>query len=273
MDYVEVQGEEVPALGMGTWQLKGKECEEAVKTALEKGYRHIDTAQAYKNEGRVGQAISDSDVPRDDIWLTTKVWKSNFNHDSVIRSVNESLEKLQTHYVDLLLIHWPSDEIPFEETIKAMENLVENGQVRNIGISNFTTDQMEKAKEVTDEDIFTNQVEYHPFLDQNAILEKCREMDMMLTAYSPLARGEVMGNEVLQNIAGKYDKSEAQVALRWLIQQENVAAIPKASTEDHLAQNFDIFDFSLTEDEINRIDELKKENNRYVDPGFAPDWD
>ena len=273
MDYVEIQGEKVPALGIGTWQLKGEECEETVKTALEKGYRHVDTAQIYDNEEQVGQAISDSDVSRDEIWLTTKVWTSNFEHDSVIKSVNESLEKLQTHYVDLLLIHWPSEEIPFEETIKAMESLVESGQVRNIGISNFTTEQMEKAQEVASKDIFTNQVEYHPFLNQDAVLEKSREKDMMLTAYSPLARGEVMGNKVLKEIADKYDKSEAQVALRWLIQQENVAAIPKASTENHIEQNFEIFDFTLTNEEVEEINELKNENNRYVDPDFAPNWD
>lgn len=273
MEYLELQGEKVPALGLGTWQLKEEECEDAVRTALKKGYRHIDTAQAYSNEARVGQAINDSEVSRGDIWLTTKVWRSNFNHDSVIKSVNESLEKLQTHYVDLLLIHWPSETTSFEETIKAMESLVDNSRVKKIGVSNFTVRQMQRTQRLATENIFTNQIEYHPFLDQDAVLEKCQEMEMMLTAYSPLARGDVIGNEALKEIGDKYGKSEIQVALRWLIQQKNVAAIPKASTEEHIEQNFNIFDFEISENEMRIIDELKRKNDRKVDPDFAPDWD
>ncbi|MFB6145670.1 MAG: aldo/keto reductase [Candidatus Nanohaloarchaea archaeon] len=272
MEYINVQGEQVPALGLGTWQINGKECEKIVKNALDIGYRHIDTAQAYDNEEHVGKAIEESDVDREDIWLTTKIWRSNFRHGDVKRSFEESLEKLRTDYVDLLLIHWPHEEIPFRETLDAMAELVEEGKVRNIGISNFASDQIDEAQEVSDKDILTDQVEYHPFLSQEAVLEKVRSYDMMLTAYSPLARGDVMGNSTIKRIADDHNKTEAQVALRWLIQQDNVAAIPKAASREHQEQNFDIFDFRLSSSEMDELSSLAR-NDRKVDPGFAPDWD
>lgn len=272
MEYVELQDAKVPALGLGTWQMKGRECREAVESALDIGYRHIDTAQAYGNEEQVGKAIADSGVDRDDLWLTTKVWRSNFRTGDVRSSFQKSLEKLGTDYVDLLLVHWPSREIPFEETLGAMADIVDEGGARNIGISNFTAAQMEEAEEVCDRKLLTNQVEYHPFLSQDAVLEKCRKMDMMLTAYSPIARGDVIGNGTLERIGGRYGKSPAQVALRWLVQQENVAAIPKASTRSHQVDNFDIFDFSLDSEEMEQVSGLAR-NDRKVDPGFGPDWD
>lgn len=269
MEYVELQDEKIPALGFGTWQLKGKECVNGVKTALENGYRHIDTAQAYGNEEKVGKGIQESDVDRDDIWLTTKLWRDNLNTRDLKDSVNESLEKLGTEYVDLLLIHWPFREMNLESVLQEMNELVEEGKVRNIGISNFTPEQMEEAQQYSDVPLLTNQVEYHPFLDQSQVIEKCREQNMMLTAYSPLARGDILGNETLQEIGEKYGKTEVQVSLRWLIQQENVAAIPKASSEEHILQNIDIFDFELSEVEMERISELAR-NDRKVDPDFGP---
>ncbi|MFB6292510.1 MAG: aldo/keto reductase [Candidatus Nanohaloarchaea archaeon] len=272
MEHVNVQGERVPSLGLGTWQMSGSECRRAVENALEIGYRHIDTAQAYGNEAQVGAAISDSDIAREDIWLTTKIWRTNFHHDDVISSFQESLEKLQTDYVDLLLIHWPHESVPFRETLDAMAELVEEGSVRNIGISNFTASQIQEALDASRQKILTDQVEYHPFLSQDAALQKCREKDMMLTAYSPLARGDVMGNETLKEIGRSYGKTEAQVALRWLVQQENVAAIPKASSPEHQEDNFDIFDFELSGSEMEKVSGLAR-NDRKVDPGFAPDWD
>jgi 2,5-diketo-D-gluconate reductase B len=272
MEFIELQDEKVPALGLGTWKLKGNDCKRAVKNALELGYRHIDTAQAYDNEEHVGQAINNSEVSRSDIWLTTKVWRTNFSHDKLKKSVNKSLEKLQTHYVDLLLIHWPpTDNATLAELIEAMQELVEQDKVRNIGISNFTPEQMEKAQDLAEIPILTNQVEYHPSLNQENVLEKAREMDVMLTAYSPLARGEVMGNETIKQVADNHGKSEAQVALRWLIQQENVAAIPKATSREHIKDNFDIFDFELSKEEMEKINDLRKKNNRKVNPSFAPD--
>lgn len=271
MEHVELQGEKVPKVGLGTWQLTGRQCRDAVKNALNIGYRHIDTAQVYGNEREVGQGIQASKIDRDDIWLTTKVWRDKFKREDVLSSVDESLRKLETDYVDLLLIHWPSESVPFKETLEAMNQLVEQGKVRNIGVSNFTPEQLEKAQEVSERELFTNQVEYHPFLDQSELLQKCREEDMMLTAYSPLARGDVLNDETLIAIGAKHDKTSAQAALRWLMQKENVAAIPKASTHPHQADNLNIFDFELGEDEMQRISELAS-NERKVNPAFAP-WE
>jgi len=248
------------------------ECREAVKNALELGYRHIDTAQIYGNEQDVGTAITNSDVDREDIWLTTKIWRSNFGHDDVIKSFEQSLNRLRTDHVDLLLIHWPSEKA-FDETLEAMEKLIDSGRVRNIGVSNFTTDQIERALRISSEPLLTDQIEYHPYLSQEEILEKCREGDMMLTAYSPLARGEIIGDEILREIGEKYGKSEVQIALRWLIQQGDVSAIPKASTREHQSSNLDIFDFELDDQEIRKIGELASKGKRKIDPDFAPDWD
>lgn len=269
MEHVELQGEKIPALGLGTWQLKGENCVEAVKTALENGYRHIDTAQAYGNEDRVGRGIRESGVDREDIWLTTKVWRDNLNRKNLKKSVEESLEKLDTEYVDLLLIHWPFEEMDLEAVLEEMNELVREGKTRYIGISNFLPEQMDKAQELSEAPLLTNQVEYHPFLDQSEVLEKCSEHSMMLTAYSPLARGDVIGNQKLEEIGEKYGKSEVQVALRWLIQQDNVTAIPKATSEEHIVQNLDIFDFELSEQEMETISELGG-NDRKVDPDFGP---
>lgn len=269
MEHVEVQEEKVPKIGLGTWQLTGKRCRKAVKNALDIGYRHIDTAQAYGNEEKVGKGIKSSKVDREDIWLTTKIWRDNLTEEKALKSVNKSLERLETNYIDLLLIHWPSEKVAFNETLEAMNQLVDKGAVKNIGVSNFTVEQLEKAQEVSRNPIFANQVEYHPFLDQGELLEKCREDDIMLTAYSPLARGDVLQNETLIGIAAKHDKSAAQVALRWLVEQENVSAIPKASTHQHQADNLNVSDFSLTKDERQKISELAA-GKRKVDPAFSP---
>lgn len=272
MEYAEIQEEKVPVLGLGTWQLTGQDCVESVENALRIGYRHIDTAQAYGNEEEVGKGIENSDVSRGEIWLTTKLWRDNLNQGSLKASVDESLRKLQTEYVDLLLIHWPFREMDLAEVLKEMDELVEEGKVRNIGVSNFTATQLEKAEELSENPILTNQVEYHPFLNQDIVLEKCREMDSMLTAYSPLARGEVVNNKILKEIGSKYGKSAAQIVLRWLIQQENVCAIPKATSKEHQKSNIEIFDFKLSEEDMQKINELKG-SQRKVDPNFAPDWD
>lgn len=272
MDYVEIRGEKVPKLGLGTWQLKNKNCVKGVKTALNTGYRHIDTAQAYGNEDRVGKGIEKSEVDRREIFLTTKLWRDNLNQERLFESVEESLEKLRTNYVDLLLIHWPFKDMNQEEVFQELEKVVESGKATNIGISNFNISQMEEAQRISEKKILTNQVEYHPFLDQSKVLNKCRELEMMLTAYSPLARGEVLGNQILNDIGSKHNKSEVQVALRWLVQQDNVAAIPKATSPQHIKENLEIFDFELKDNEMRRIHQLS-DQNRKVDPDFAPVWD
>lgn len=270
MEMVEVQGVEIPALGFGTWQMPDVECRRGVEHALSIGYRHIDTAQAYRNEDAVGEAIQASDVTRDEIFLTTKVWRSNYAYDDAKASIDDSLRRLDTDWVDLLLIHWPHESIPFEETLKAMKEAKEAGKVRHLGISNFTPSQLEEAERHAD--LLCNQVEYHPYLGQQRLLEMARERDMMLTAYSPLARGQVVGDEVLVDIGEQHGKSSAQVALRWLIQQENVSAIPKAAGAGHREANFEIFDFELTDEQMERIDALDR-GERLIDPGFGPDWE
>lgn len=271
MQYVELQGEKIPAIGLGTWQLS-ENCVESVKNALNMGYEHVDTAQVYGNEAEVGEGIEQSDVDREDIWLTTKVWRDNLNKEDLKKSVEESLEKLQTDYVDLLLIHWPFEEMNLEEVLKEMDELVEEGKARYIGVSNFTSEQIREAQELSKHQLLTDQVEYHPFLNQDEVLSECREQDMMLTAYSPIARGDVIGNEALKEIGDKYGKSEVQVALRWLIQQKKVCAIPKATSEEHQEANLEIFDFELSENEIEEISNLGRED-RKVDPDFGPEWD
>ncbi|EMA20282.1 aldo/keto reductase [Haloarcula amylolytica] len=260
MDDIQVQGTSVPALGLGTWQLTGQSCRETVETALDMGYRHIDTAQAYGNERQVGLGMDAAAVDREDVFLTTKLDGSNRDERSVRRSTRESLNKLGTDYLDLLLIHWPNTPwmASLSETLGAMNDLVEEGLVRHIGVSNFSPSLLDKARDISSAPIFTDQVQYHPYWDQRKLLDYCRIHDVLLTAYSPLARGGVLDDPALVQIGNKYGKSPAQVALRWLVQQEGVAAIPKASSRDHLEANMAVFDFELTDAEMERIRDPSK---------------
>ncbi|PTD94001.1 aldo/keto reductase [archaeon SCG-AAA382B04] len=269
MEYINVFGETVPVLGYGTWQIKGEFCTKAVKDALKLGYRHIDTAQRYKNEENVGKAIDESDVKRDEIFLTTKVWRSNLSYEDVLVTTKESLKKLKTEYVNLLLIHWPNDEIEISETLKAMQELKEDEKIKHIGVSNFTLGLLKEAQKKSEEKIFCNQVEYHPFILHNELLQYCQENNIILTAYSPLARGKVTENELLKKIGQKYDKTPAQVSLRYLIQQDMVCAIPKASNPKHRKENIKIFDFTLTPEEMERISKLS-DQKKLIQPSFSP---
>jgi 2,5-diketo-D-gluconate reductase B len=267
----EIQGTEVPALGLGTWMLEGRECREAVRDALEIGYRHLDTAQAYGNEEEVGRGLADSGVPRDEVWLTTKLWLENLDHDKAIESARGSLRRLGTDYVDLLLIHWPpTSDLPIAEPLRAMRRLQGDGLVRHIGVSNFPPSLLDQA--LDEAEIFCEQVEYHPFLAQDPLLQACEEWDLLLTAYSPLARGEVLEDETLREIGRRHGKGPAQVTLRWLLQQEQVAAVPKAASAEHRRSNFEVFDFELSLDEMEAIHGLAR-GERIVDPEFAPRWE
>ncbi|KXB09499.1 aldehyde oxidoreductase [candidate division MSBL1 archaeon SCGC-AAA833K04] len=257
MEHVTVKNVEIPALGLGTYRLKGSTCVFAVKEALGMGYRHIDTAESYGNHREVGRAILESGVDREEIFLTTKVWKTNLAYEMVLESGDKSLRELGLDYVDLLLIHWPSSMVPVAETLEAMNRLREEGKVRHIGVSNFSVGQMKDAIKSSEIPILTNQVKYNPYHPQDKILEFCAENDIMLTAYTPLAKGRVVDNEVLSRIGRRYGKTPAQVTLRWLLQQDGVSAIPKASSKDHLRENFDIFDFELTDDEMRKVFELR----------------
>jgi 2,5-diketo-D-gluconate reductase B len=254
---MEVTDIEISALGLGTWQNTGPGCADTVETALELGYRHVDTAQMYENEEQVGEGIAAADVDRDEIFLTTKLWRSNLRAADVHESFEASLEKLDVDYVDLLLIHWPHPRVPIEETIGAMQELREEGSIRHIGVSNFTRSQLREVVELADAPIVTDQVLYNPYKDQSNLHEFCVDSGIALTAYSPLGRGDAITDETLAAIGEQYDKSAAQVALRWLVQQQNVVAIPKTTSRDHLEANLAVFDFELTDAEMARIHDLR----------------
>jgi len=272
MQLKTIQGLDVPEIGLGTYKLHDRECVKTVRTALDIGYRHIDTAQMYKNEREVGEALKISNVPREDIFLTTKIWHTNLDSEDVLQSTEDSLRNLQTPYVDLLLIHWPNEQHDLRKTLEAMLVLRDQGKAVNIGVSNFPLSLLKKANDEIRAPIFCNQVEFHPFLDQLDLLDYAIEKDILITAYSPLAQGRVTKNEDLIEIAEKYGKSPAQIALRWLIEQENVAAIPKASSRAHLEENFNIFDFYLEDEDFERIDKIEH-SKRLVNPSFSPKWE
>lgn len=273
MEYVYVQGEKVPALGFGTWQLTGEDCRRGTAHALAAGYRHIDTAQMYGNEDLVGEALAKAAVHRAEVFLTTKLLPDNVAPERVVPSTEQSLADLRTEYVDLLLIHWPPQDVPLEATLEQMATLRERGKVRFVGVSNFPPSWVERAAEQTT--IFANQVEYHPYLSQQALLEQAARHDLMLTAYSPLARGRVLDDPTITEIAAAHGKLPAQVVLRWLVQQDQVAAIPKATAAERIDSNLDIFDFELSAAEMARIHALDRGSarGRLIDPPLAADWE
>ncbi|QLG48351.1 aldo/keto reductase [Natrinema halophilum] len=253
---VLAQGADVPALGLGTARMTGEDCQRAVETALAIGYRHVDTAQMYDNEAAVGRAIAESDVDREAVFIVTKVHPSNAAPAAVRESTRESLERLELQTVDLLLLHGPSDAAPLEETIGAMNDLQHDGLVDHVGISNFGVDGLKHAIQYSETPIVTNQVKYHPYHQPDDLVAYCIENEILVTAYSPLAEGSVVGDDRLTAIGDVYGKSAAQVTLRWLIQHPYVAAIPKAARRTHIEANADIFDFELSPEEMRTVSEL-----------------
>ena len=266
---LEIQGATVPKLGFGTWEILGRDCEEAVSDALEIGYRHIDTAQAYDNEAEVGKALAASGIPHSELFLTTKLWRDEFHPERVRPSAEESLGRLQVDSVDLLLLHWPNDAVPLEQTLGALTNLRDEGLIKHFGVSNFPLGLLDEALALSP--IFADQVEFHPYLDQQPLVDRAIERDFMVTAYSPLARGKVPDDPVLREIGDQYGRTAGQVALRWLLDKPNVATIPKASSHERRVENFEIFDFELSDEDRAKIDALHS-GERIVDPGWAPDW-
>lgn len=266
MQSIKLPNGEIPILGLGTWQLQGRKCKEAVLDAIKLGYRHIDTAWVYDNQEEIGQAIKESKVAREKIFITSKVWRDNLHYLDVLEQCQETLEQLQLEYLDLYLIHWPDAHIPMRETFKALHELQQQGKIRNIGVSNFTIQHLEEAKKHSRK-IAVNQVEYHPYLNQQELLEYCHKQKIKVTAYSPLGRGKILHDKTLTTIAHAHQKSSAQVCLRWLL-QKGMVVIPKASSEHHLKTNMEIFDFSLTEKETQLINTIAA-NERLVNPGFA----
>lgn len=274
MKTVSCNGADIPSIGLGTFQLKNRTARMMVREALSMGYRHVDTAQSYGNENAVGAGIADSRTPRDEVFLTTKVWVDRFEPEQLMRSAEQSLSRLGLDYVDLLLLHWPNPDVELAETIGALNRVREKGMTRHIGVSNFTVDLIERAVIASDAPLVTNQVEYHPMLNQDAVLDAVRSHGMSLAAYSPLAQGRLIGNQTLEHIASRHETSASQVAIRWLVQQDAVICIPRTSNPDHARQNIDVFDFELTDAEMEELFELSTLGDRQVDPAdLAPDWD
>ena len=243
----------IPALGLGTWNLRGAECVRVVQKAISLGYTHIDTAEMYRNEEEIGKAIRKTE--RGQLFITSKVWYDNLPRSSLLKACKNSLRRLNTDYLDLYLIHWPNQSIPMQESIEALAQLHHEGNVRNIGVSNFTERHLESARQLTSAPISVNQVEFHPFLHQKELLEYCTRHSIVITGYTPLAKGQVLINAAIQKIAVDHGKTPVQVALRWLV-QKGIVVIPKAASSAHLKENMDIFDWSLSPEEMNMLDTL-----------------
>jgi 2,5-diketo-D-gluconate reductase B len=266
-------GAEIPAIGSGASGL-GHVRAEHVATALKAGYRQIDTARKYGTEPAVGEGIRTSGIPRGEIFVCTKVSHEHLHASDFARSVDDSLAALGLDYVDLLLVHWPEKNTPLAETMGALAKAKRQGLTRHIGVANFNVAMLDEAIRLCSEPLVTLQVECHPYLDQTKVIAACRERGLVLTAYCPLARGRLLGDAVLTDIGRRYGKTCAQVALRWLMQQNIIAAIPRSSNAERIAENIDVFDFALDEDDIRRISALKRPDGRTANPaGRAPAWD
>ncbi|SFT71234.1 aldo/keto reductase [Mesorhizobium sp. YR577] len=274
MHNVTANGATIPALGFGTFRMPGADTLRMVPHALKLGFRHIDTAQIYGNEAEVGQGIASSGVPRGDVFLTTKVWVDNYARSAFLTSVDESLKKLKTDYVDLLLLHWPNDAVPLAEQIASLNEVKKAGKVRHIGVSNFNTALMAEAVRLSEAPLVTNQIEIHPYIDQSVVIDAARKAGLSVTGYYGMADGKVFADALLKDIAAKHGKSVAQVVLRWLVQQDGVIALSKTVGEERAAENLAIFDFALSAEEMAAISALARPDGRIVSPpGLAPEWD
>jgi diketogulonate reductase-like aldo/keto reductase len=266
---VETANLTAPAIGFGTWELE--DVHDNVRHALDVGYRHVDTAQAYRNEDEVGRAIAGSGLDRDQLFLTTKIWYEKAAPDDVTRSTERSLERLGTDHVDLLLLHWPAEDIaPLERTLEAMVSLQERELTRYIGVSNFPSQHLRRAVELAP--IATDQVEHHPYLAVDAIREVAHGHGVAITAYSPIARGAVLDDPTIAEVAEAHDATPAQVALAFLLAQRDTLVIPKSNTPERITENLAAADLRLTDDEVGRIAALAR-GERQVDPPFGPEWD
>jgi diketogulonate reductase-like aldo/keto reductase len=268
---VEFKGFKVPVVGLGTWALRGRECARLTEQAIRLGYRHVDTAQMYDNEREVGEGVRVSGL-RSEVMVTTKVQPSLLAPHDLERSVKESLARLRLDVIDLLLIHWPNPRVPLAETLGAMAKMKREGYTRQIGVSNFTVALLEEATKASSEPLVCNQVECHPFLNQDKVIAACRNHKMAVVAYSPIARGNAAGDKLLEKIGKAHGKSAAQVCLRWLVQQ-GVVVIPRTSRPERLEENFALFDFELSDAEMREIAGLARRGGRIVDWTWSPKWD
>lgn len=275
MHIVPSNGANIPTLGFGTFRMIEDEVLSILPAALAAGFRHVDTAQVYENEAAVGEALEDSGVPRAEIFLTTKVWVTNFAHDAFLASVEDSLRKLRTDHVDLLLLHWPGgSDVPHADQIASLNEVQRRGWTRHVGVSNYNVTQMADAIRQGPAKIATNQVEYHPWLDQSKLLAAARAAGVSVTAYYAMADGKSARDPVLAEIGRAHGKSAAQVALRWLVQQPDVVALSKTAKVSRLGENLAVFDFELSEEEMARIFALGGPDGRIVSPReLAPAWD
>jgi 2,5-diketo-D-gluconate reductase B len=274
MQFVTAGGAQIPSLGFGTYGMRGGALSNIIPAALHAGFRHIDTGQVYANEADVGLGIAKSGVPRPDVFVTTKIWAPNCAPGLMRSSVEESLRKLGCDYVDLLLLHWPNDGVPLEDQIGALNDIVRAGKARHIGVSNYNRDLLARAIQLSDVPLVTNQFEYHPYLDQRALVSAVRDAGLAVTAYCAMAVGRVFADPTLKEIAARNGRSVSQVVLRWLVQQGGVVALSRSTHRERLAENAAIFDFELPADDMAAIFALAEPGSRIVDPaGLAPAWD
>lgn len=270
---VSANGAKIPAIGFGTWDVRGEACVRMVAAALGEGYRHIDTAAMYDNETQVDEGLRASGIAREQVFVTTKVWYDRLADKELQRSAEQSLKRLGLDAVDLLLIHWPNPAIALKETMKALCDVKARGLARHVGVSNFTVPLVEEANALSSEPIAVNQVEYHVGLDQSKVLAACRKHGMALTAYSPLGKGDLFSNAALKRIGAAHSKSAGQVALQWLIQQDGVIAIPRSNKLENMKANLAVGDFVLSAAEMAEISAIDSHNGRMIDPAWAPNWD
>jgi 2,5-diketo-D-gluconate reductase B len=276
MNVVKANGAKIPAIGLGTMTLMDAVCVEAVETAIRLGYRHIDTAERYRNETKVGEGLRRglraAGLAREEVFVTTKVFHDRLAAADFERSLEQSLRDLELSWVDLLLIHWPTPKVPLKETLDVLCKAKRDGRAKHVGVANFTTSLLQNAVKLASEPLVTNQIEVHPFIDQDQVLAACRAHGLAVTAYCPLARGQVPGNDVLARIGKAHGKTSAQIALRYLV-QHGIIPIPRTSNPDHLAANLAIFDFTLSDVAMTEITGLKQTGLRVVNPPHAPRWD
>jgi diketogulonate reductase-like aldo/keto reductase len=274
MHRIDANGARIPAIGLGTWTLSGRHCQEMVEHALGVGYRHLDTASSYGNEREVGAGLRAAGVPRGELFVTTKVWWTDIAPGDLERSAEASLRRLGLDYVDLLLIHWPNPNVPVEGSIAALNRTCTAGLAHNIGVSNFPTALLDRAIAASEKPLACNQVEYHPLLDQSKLIEKCRRNGLALVSYCPLFRGGALFSEpAVKAAAEAHGRTPAQIVLRWHVQQEGVAAIPRTARKERLKENIDVFDFSLAPAEMAAISSLRAAGRRICDYDFSPEWD
>ena len=274
MQNVHVGNAAIPAIGFGTYGMSAAEIYRLIPAALRAGFRHIDTPQIYGNEGEIGDCVAASGIPRSEIFLTTKVWVSNYSERSFEASVNESLRKLKTDYVDLLLLHWPGSNVPLVEQIAGLNAVARTGKVRHIGVSNFNRALMSESVRLSAVPLVTNQFEYHPYLNQSLLIESTLQAGLAVTGYCGMAIGRVFSDPTLEEIAARYDKTIAQIVLRWLVQQPGIIALSRTTKAERLAQNLAVFDFELESEDMTAIHSLATADSRIVNPpGLAPVWD